>query len=83
MLVQHIVGDMLNNSGCLFIIDQSGCFNDKFFRIELELLKDSLLNTGQNRNNCFARQACFANEFANQVILYAAVGANLLPTIIS
>ena len=83
MLIQNIVGNMLNNCSCLFIIDQSCCFDDKFFRIELKLLEDSLLDTGQNRNNCLARQACFANEFANQVILYAAVGANLLPTIIS
>ena len=46
MLIQHVVGNVLNNCSCLFIIDQSCCFDDKFFRIELELLKDSLLDTG-------------------------------------
>ena len=65
VFVQHVVGDMLNNSGCLFIVNQRGGFDDKLFRIEPELLKYNLLNTGQNRNNCLSGQTGFANELAD------------------
>ena len=83
MLIQHVVGNVLNNCSCLFIIDQSCRFDDKLFRIELELLKNGFLNACQNCNNCFACQTGLSDQLTNQIILYAAVGANLLPTIIS
>ena len=54
MFIQHIVCDMLNDGGCLFVIDQGGCFDNELFRIEFELLKNGFLNTGQDCNNCFS-----------------------------
>ena len=74
---------MLNNCSCLFVINQCGCFDDKFFRIELELLENSFLNASQDCNDCFSRQAGLPDQLADQIILHAAVGADLLAAVIS
>lgn len=53
--IQHTVSNMLNNRGCLFVVDQSTCLENKLLRIELKLFKNRFLNTRQNCNNCFPR----------------------------
>jgi len=53
-LLQHIIGDMLNNRGCLFVVDQGRCLYNEFFRIELELLKNGFFDSGQDCNNCLS-----------------------------
>ena len=83
LLVQHIVSDMLNDGSCFFIIDQRRSLDDKLFRVELKLLENRLFNSGQNCNDRFSRQAGFNDQLANQVILYAAVGSDLLAAVIS
>lgn len=83
MLIQYIVGDVLNDCGCLFVIDQGGCFDNKLFRIEFELLKNGFFNTGQNCNNCFSCQTSLSDQLANQIILHAAARANLPAAVIS
>ena len=83
MLVQHIVGDVLNDCSCLFVIDQSGCFDNELFWIEFELLKNGFLNAGQNCNDCFSCQTGLSDQLANQIILHTAVGTDLLAAVIS
>ena len=83
MLIQHVVGNMLNNCSSFFIIDQGGCFDNELFRIELELLKNGFLNACQNCNDCLSRQACLSDQLADQIILHAAAHADLLAAVIS
>ena len=83
MFIQHIVGDVLDNCSCLFIIDQGGCFDNELFRIELELLKNGFLNAGQNCNDCLSRQTGLSDQLADQIILHAAAHADLLAAVIS
>ena len=44
MLVQCIIGNVLNDSGRFFIIDKVCCSYDKFFRVILKLIKHGWLN---------------------------------------
>ena len=81
--LQHIIGDMLNNDGCLFIVDQGRCLDDKFLRIELELLKNGFFNTGQDCDNRFSCQAGFFNQFAHQIVFHAAAHADLFAAVVS
>ena len=39
MFIQNIVGDMLDDGRCLFVIDECSCFQDELFRVILELIE--------------------------------------------
>ena len=82
VLIQHIVGNVLNDCRRLFIIDQLSRFDDKLFRIVLKLVKDSFLNPGEDLHNSFPCQPCLAHQLPYKIILDAAVGTNALASVI-
>ena len=73
VVIQNIVGNMLNHRCGFFIVNQGGCLYNKFFRVIPELVEYGWLNTLQNRNKRFAGQPCFIYQLSNQVILYIGI----------
>ena len=76
MFIQNIVGDMLDDGRCLFVIDEGSCFQDELFRVILELIEHRFFNADQNLYNRLAGQLGFSHQLANQVILDALTGVN-------
>ena len=69
---------MLNDCRCLFIVNKSTCFNDKFFRIILKLVKDKPFNSSKNLDNCFSCKTSSIHEFTNQVVLNTSIDCNFV-----
>jgi hypothetical protein len=66
-LIQYIVGNMLNDSGSLFIVDKGSSLDDEFFRVILELIEYGRLNT-LKCDNCLRVRAVYITNL-HQVII--------------
>jgi hypothetical protein len=45
LLIEDVVGDVLNDGRCLFVVDQRTCPDDELLRVVLKLVEDVLLNS--------------------------------------
>ena len=81
-LIQYIIGDMLDNCSCLFVVNQGGSTNDKLFGIVFELIKSDLFNASQNSNYGFSGQTCFFHELSDKIIFHTAAGMDSFAAVI-
>ena len=65
-----MVLNMLYNSNGLALIDDVACFDDKLFRVSLELIKCGWTNLLQDCYYRFSRKPSILNQFTYQIISY-------------
>ena len=78
MFIKDVVGNMLNDSRCLFFIDDIAGTNNEFFRIVFELIERNFLNACKNLYDSFTSKASFINQFSDQVVFDTLVRSNCI-----
>lgn len=80
--VQCVVGNMLNDGSCFFVVDKGASLDNEFFRIVLELVEDKLFDTRQNLDDGFSGQTRGIHQFADKIILHTAIRNDLITSTI-
>ena len=76
MLIQHVVGDVLDDGCSFLVVDQGSRLDDELLGVVLELVKHHLLDPSQNRHNIFSGQLGLFHKLADQIILHAVAGSD-------